>query len=143
MKHLGKLLLIIGLSFTLIGCTNTRDKTTEKLKEAGYEITYLTNDFTAVNITKTKENKDCIQFCAYLEKNVVTSISYITLPADNTKINDAVIGFIYVDKQDDNIISDKAKKEATGVLKELDLSIDDLVNYALSIHEDKGKSLKD
>ena len=27
------------------------------------------------------------------------------------------------------------------ILKKLDLSIDDLVNYALQVHEDKGKSL--
>ena len=42
---------------------------------------------------------------------------------------------------DDNIISESAQKEAKKILKKLDLSIDDLVNYALQVHEDKGKSL--
>ena len=134
MKQFKKSLLIIGLCFLMIGCTNdAMGKVTKKLQDAGYDISYLTDDFTAVNITKTEKDKDRIQFCAYLEKKVVTSISYIVLPADNSNI--------YVDKNDDNIISESAQKEAKKILKKLDLSIDDLVNYALQVHEDKGKSL--
>lgn len=142
MKQFKKSLLIIGLCFLMIGCTNdAMSKLTKKLQDAGYDISYLTDDFTAVNITKTEKDKDRIQFCAYLEKKVVTSISYIVLPADNSNIDKTIIGFIYVDKNDDNIISESAQKEAKKILKKLDLSIDDLVNYALQVHEDKGKSL--
>ena len=78
MKQFKKSLLIIGLCFLMIGCTNdAMGKVTKKLQDAGYDISYLTDDFTAVNITKTEKDKDRIQFCAYLEKKVVTSISYI------------------------------------------------------------------
>ena len=81
MKQFKKSLLIIGLCFLMIGCTNdAMGKVTKKLQDAGYDISYLTDDFTAVNITKTEKDKDRIQFCAYLEKKVVTSISYIVLP---------------------------------------------------------------
>ena len=142
MKQFKKSLLIIGLCFLMIGCTNdAMGKVTKKLQDAGYDISYLTDDFTAVNITKTEKDKDRIQFCAYLEKKVVTSISYIVLPADNSNIDKTIIGFIYVDKNDDNIISESDQKEAKKILKKLDLSIDDLVNYALQVYEDKGKSL--
>ena len=135
MKQFKKSLLIIGLCFLMIGCTNdAMGKVTKKLQDAGYDISYLTDDFTAVNITKTEKDKDRIQFCAYLEKKVVTSISYIVLPADNSNIDKTIIGFIYVDKNDDNIISESAQKEAKKILKKLDLSIDDLVNYALQVH---------
>lgn len=99
MKQFKKSLLIIGLCFLMIGCTNdAMGKVTKKLQDAGYDISYLTDDFTAVNITKTEKDKDRIQFCAYLEKKVVTSISYIVLPADNSNIDKTIIGFIYVDK---------------------------------------------
>ena len=138
MKQFKKSLLIIGLCFLMIGCTNdAMGKVTKKLQDAGYDISYLT----AVNITKTEKDKDRIQFCAYLEKKVVTSISYIVLPADNSNIDKTIIGFIYVDKNDDNIISESAQKEAKKILEKLDLSIDDLVNCDLQVHEDKGKSL--
>lgn len=95
MKQFKKSLLIIGLCFLMIGCTNdAMSKVTKKLQDAGYDISYLTDDFTAVNITKTEKDKDRIQFCAYLEKKVVTSISYIVLPADNSNIDKTIIGFI-------------------------------------------------
>lgn len=69
MKQFKKSLLIIGLCFLMIGCTNdTMGKVTKKLQDAGYDISYLTDDFTAVNINKTEKDKDRIQFCAYLEK---------------------------------------------------------------------------
>ena len=80
MKQFKKSLLIIGLCFLMIGCTNdAMSKVTKKLQDAGYDISYLTDDFTAVNITKTEKDKDRIQFCAYLEKKVVTILSYLPI----------------------------------------------------------------
>ena len=61
MKQFKKSLLIIGLCFLMIGCTNdAMGKVTKKLQDAGYDISYLTDDFTAVNINKTEKDKDRI-----------------------------------------------------------------------------------
>lgn len=43
MKQFKKSLLIIGLCFLMIGCTNdAMSKVTKKLQDAGYDISYLT-----------------------------------------------------------------------------------------------------
>ena len=71
MKQFKKSLLIIGLCFLMIGCTNdAMGKVTKKLQDAGYDISYLTDDFTAVNITKTG---DCYHSsgCGYLSRSKI------------------------------------------------------------------------
>ena len=49
MKQFKKSLLIIGLCFLMIGCTNdAMGKVTKKLQDAGYDISYLTDDFVLI-----------------------------------------------------------------------------------------------
>ena len=52
-----------------------------------------------------------------------------------------IIGFIYASEDSDSEVTDTVKEAAEKKLEKLDLTIDDLVDYFLDIHKDKGESL--
>lgn len=145
MKKFGKLLLILLLCFSFIGCNNSKSTSniTKKLKEAGYTIKYNKDEYTTVTISESKNGKDKNQFIAYVEKDKIESIAYIQLPEDSTNYDDMIIGYIYANKDGGANVDKNAKSAAEEILKKLSLTVDDLTNYALDIHKEKGKSLKD
>lgn len=145
MKKFSKLLLVLLLCFAFIGCSSGKSTTkiTKSLKDAGYTIKYSKDDYTTVTISESKNGKDKSQFIAYVEKDKISSIAFIQLPEDSQNYDDMIIGYIYADKKSEAKVDDKAKKAAEKVLKKIDLSIDELVDYCLAIYKDKGKSLND
>lgn len=145
MKKFSKLLLVLLLCFTFIGCSSGKSTTkiTELLKDAGYTIKYSKDDYTTVTISESKNGKDKSQFIAYVEKDKIGSIAFIQLPEDSQNYDDMIIGYIYSNKKSDAKVDDKAKKAAEKILKKLNLSMDELVNYCLDTYKDKGKSLND
>ena len=54
-----------------------------------------------------------------------------------------IIGYIYTNEKSDAQVDDKAQKASEKVLKKLNISIEELTDYCLDVHKDKGKSLKD
>ena len=83
------------------------------------------------------------QFIAYIKDKKVESIAYIKLPDDSQNYDDMLIGFIYADEKSDSEVNEDTKTAAVSVLKEFNLTIDDLVDYVSEINETKGKILTD
>ncbi len=52
-----------------------------------------------------------------------------------------LIGFIYADEKSDSEVNENTKTAAVSVLKEFNLTIDDLVDYVSEINETEGKAL--
>ena len=52
-----------------------------------------------------------------------------------------LIGFIYADEKSDSEVYENTKTAAVSVLKEFNLTIDDLVDYVSEINETEGKAL--
>lgn len=143
MKKFGKLLLTLLLCFSFVGCSNSKstENITKQLKEAGYTIKYNSDEYTTVTISESKNGKEKSQYIAYVENDKITNIAYIELPENSEDYSDMIIGYIYVSEKSDFDVDETAKKAAEKKLKKLDLTIDDLVDYALDIYKDKGKSL--
>lgn len=143
MKKFGKLLLTLLLCFSFVGCSNSKStkNITKQLKDAGYTVKYNSNEYTTVTISESKNGKEKSQFIAYVENDKILNIAYIVLPEDSQNYDDMVIGYIYTTEKSDSTVDEKVKKAAEKRLKKLDLTIDDLTDYALDIHKDKGKSL--
>ena len=110
----------------MIGCTNdAMGKVTKKLQDAGYDISYLTDDFTAVNITKTEKDKDRIQFCAYLERRLLLLFHILSyLPIIVISIKRLLV--LSMSTKMMIILLVKVPKRKLKNIKKLDLSIDDL-----------------
>ena len=83
------------------------------------------------------------QFIAYIKDKKVESIAYIKLPDDSQNYDDMLIGFIYADEESDSEVNEDTKTAAVSVLKEFNLTIDDLVDYVSEINVTKGKILTD
>lgn len=143
MKKFGKILLTLLLCFSFVGCSNGKstENITKQLKEAGYTIKYNSDEYTTVTISESKNGKEKSQYIAYVENDKITNIAYIELPENSEDYADMIIGYIYVSEKSDFDIDETANKAAEKKLKDLDLTINDLVDYALDIHKDKGKSL--
>ncbi|WP_279166962.1 hypothetical protein [Thomasclavelia cocleata] len=144
MKKFSKLLLVLLLCFTFIGCSNKKGTTdiSKLLKDAGYTVKYNKDDYTTITISESKNGKDKSQFIAYVEKDEISSIAFIQLPEDSQNYDDMIIGYIYTNEKSDAQVDDKAKKAADKVFKKLNISIEELTDYCLDIHKDEGKSLK-
>lgn len=140
MKKLGSIFLSLILCLCLVGCSNSNslEKTTEKLKENGYTIQYSESTIT---ISKATNGKDTQQFIAYFNEKELESIAYIKLPDSSENNTDMLIGFIYTAENSDSQIDSNTKEAAEEILKSIDLSIDELVEYTLDVAEDEGKSL--
>lgn len=143
MKKFTKLILVLLLCFTFIGCSssNTPSKITKKFKEAGYTVNYNKSDLTTVTISESKNGKQNSQFIAYFEDDKLESIAYIHIPEDAQNAEDMLIGNIYVAKDSDLEVSKTVKKETDKILDKLNLTTDELADYTLAIYKEKGKSL--
>ena len=139
MKKFSKLLLVLLLCFTFIGCSSKKNtaEITKLLKDSGYTVKYNKDDYTTITISESKSGKDKSQYIAYVEKDEISSIAFIQLPEDSQNYDDMIIGYIYAQ------VDDKAQKASEKVLKKLNISIEELTDYCLDVHKDKGKSLKD
>ena len=129
MKNFGKLLLTLLLCFSVVGCSNSKstENITKELKEAGYTIKYNSDEYTTVTVSESSGGKEKSQ--------------YIELPENSENYEDMIIGFIYASEDSDSEVTDTVKEAAEKKLEKLDLTIDDLVDYFLDIHKDKGESL--
>lgn len=145
MKKIGKLLLMLMLCFGFVGCSNNKSvaNITEKFKEKNYNVSYNNGDEPTITISESKDGKDVSQFIAYIKDKKVESIAYIKLPDDSQNYDDMLIGFIYADEKSDSEVNEDTKTAAVSVLKEFNLTIDDLVDYVSEINETKGKALTD
>lgn len=148
MKRLSKLLLILTLCFTFVGCSSKRTTAdiTKSFEEANYTVKYNKdekNNNITVTIGKLEKNKETSQFITYFVNDKPDSVAYVKLPADATKKDDMIIGFIYADKKSESQVNDDVKKAAEKILEKFDLTIEELVEYCNDIHADDGKSLKE
>lgn len=143
MKKFGKLLLTLLLCFVFVGCSNGKStkNITKQLKEADYTIKYKSDEYTTITISESKNGKEKSQYIAYVENDKISNIAYIELPENSEDYDNMIIGYIFVSEKSDFDVDKAAKNAAEKKLKKLDLTIDDLVDYALDIHKDKGKSL--
>ena len=143
MKKIGKLLLMLILCFGFVGCSNNKNvaNITEKFEEENYNVSYNSGDEPTVTISESKNGKDVSQFIAYIKDKKVESIAYIKLPDDSQNYDDMLIGFIYADEKSDSEVNENTKTAAVSVLKEFNLTIDDLVDYVSEINETEGKAL--
>lgn len=141
MKKLGKLILVLLLCFSVVGCGSK--STEEKFKDAGYTIKYNKDEYTTVTISESKDGKGRSQFIAYVDDKKIESIAFIQLPKDAKSYDDMLIGYIYTDKKSSSEVDKKVEKAAEKLLDKLDLTIDDLKEYTFEVQADKGKSLKD
>ena len=145
MKKIGKLLFILLLCFGFVGCSNNKSvaNITEKFEEKNYNVSCNSGDEPTITISESKNGKDVSQFIAYIKDKKVESIAYIKLPDDSQNYDDMLIGFIYADEKSDSEVNEDTKTAAVSVLKEFNLTIDDLVDYVSEINETKGKILTD
>ena len=143
MKNFGKLLLTLLLCFSVVGCSNSKstENITKELKEAGYTIKYNSDEYTTVTVSESSGGKEKSQYIGYVEDDEISSIAYIELPENSENYEDMIIGFIYASEDSDSEVTDTVKEAAEKKLEKLDLTIDDLVDYFLDIHKDKGESL--
>ena len=143
MKKIGKLLLMLILCFGFVGCSNNKNvaNITEKFEEKNYNVSYNSGDEPTVTISESKNGKDVSQFIAYIKDKKVESIAYIKLPDDSQNYDDMLIGFIYADEKSDSEVNENTKTAAVSVLKEFNITIDDLVDYVSEINETEGKAL--
>ena len=153
MKKIGKLLFILLLCFGFVGCSNNKSvaNITEKFEEKNYNVSYNSGDEPTITISESKDGKDVSQFIAYIKDKKVESIAYIKfiqmnfeyLLIDSQNYDDMLIGFIYADEKSDSEVNEDTKTAAVSVLKEFNLTIDDLVDYVSEINVTKGKILTD
>ena len=103
MKKFSKLLLVLLLCFTFIGCSNKKNtaEITKLLKDAGYTVKYNKDDYTTITISESKSGKDKSQYIAYVEKDEISSIAFIQLPEDSQNYDDMKIGYIYANEKSD------------------------------------------
>lgn len=143
MKNSSKLILIILLCFTFLGCSssNSTSKITKKFKEAGYTVNYNKSDLTTVTISESKNGKQNSQFIAYFEDDKLESIAYIHIPENSQNAEDMLIGNIYIAKDSDLEVNKTVKKETDKILDKLGITTDELADYTLDIYKEKGKSL--
>lgn len=143
MKNSSKLILIILLCFTFLGCSASKStsKITKQFKEAGYTVNYNKSDLTTVTISESKNGKQNSQFIAYFEDDKLESIAYIHIPEDSQNAEDMLIGNIYIAKDSDLEVNKTVKKETDKILDKLGITTDELADYTLDIYKEKGKSL--
>ena len=140
MKKFSKLLLVLLLCFTFIGCSSKKNtaEITKLLKDSGYTVKYNKDDYTTITISESKSGKDKSQYIAYVEKDEISSIAFIQLPEDSQNYDDMIIGYIYANEKSDAQVDDKAQKASEKVLKKLNISIEELTDYCLDVHKDEG-----
>ena len=88
----------------------------------------------AINLFKTS-------FTVFAFIIMLLIILVYVLSENSENYEDMIIGFIYASEDSDSEVTDTVKEAAEKKLEKLDLTIDDLVDYFLDIHKDKGESL--
>lgn len=155
MKKLGRLLFVLVLCFSIVGCgeeskeptkdVRSTDEITKYFKKIGYEIKSVKNDdVDTLSLIKENDNGAKSQIISYFEDSNLHSIAYLSSPADPNDYENIIIGFIYasdnIDQKNNEIVKiDKyTVKVAKKVLNKVDLSLDEFVKYVKDVHKDKS-----
>lgn len=146
MKRMGKFILLFMLCFGLAGCGSSKGSAdiTKSFKDIGYEVKAHEKDVDQ-NIPNdifnlTKQGKDgSTQIYSYLDKGKVLGVVYVYMPADNSDYENMKFGLVYKSKDNKEEISEDAKKEVKKIFDEIDLTIEEFVEYIPDAYKENIK----
>lgn len=143
MKKLGSLLFVLLLCVSLTGCGESKKSTadiTKAFDEIGYKQKIIDEKgIDAVSLVKNESNGDTSQIIAYFEDKNLYTIGYLLTPADSSDYEKLVVGFVYLssDAKKEYEINKDASKIVDKILGKVDLTVDELVEYAKDVYKDK------